>query len=117
MLSYPETDVFCLVYNIANYQTLLNISYRWIPEIWHYAPGTPIILVGAQVDLRTQTIGNASRASIGAAVMGETLGNLEFVRTFSKCDMSIKCVSYNEGKQLADKLKYCKDFRILRLMS
>ncbi|KAK9948380.1 hypothetical protein M0R45_003960 [Rubus argutus] len=29
-----------------------NVSKKWIPELKHYAPGVPIILVGTKLDLR-----------------------------------------------------------------
>ncbi|CDY69676.1 BnaCnng64730D, partial [Brassica napus] len=29
-----------------------NVSKKWIPELEHYAPGVPIVLVGTKLDLR-----------------------------------------------------------------
>ncbi|KAL9656031.1 hypothetical protein ABK040_007650 [Willaertia magna] len=49
---YLNTDIFLLCFSIGNYQSFLNISERWIPELQHHCPNTPIILCGTKVDLR-----------------------------------------------------------------
>eukprot|EP01113_Clastostelium_recurvatum_P046886 TRINITY_DN8281_c0_g1_i1.p1 TRINITY_DN8281_c0_g1~~TRINITY_DN8281_c0_g1_i1.p1 ORF type:complete len:201 (+),score=55.88 TRINITY_DN8281_c0_g1_i1:67-669(+) len=52
-LSYSQTDVFMLCYSVISPSSLANIRDKWAPEIKHYCPTTPIILVGAKADLRT----------------------------------------------------------------
>jgi len=51
-LSYPQTDVFLVCFSITSQTSLENIKSKWVPEISHHCPGTPIILVGLKVDLR-----------------------------------------------------------------
>ncbi|CAH8449268.1 unnamed protein product [Schistosoma turkestanicum] len=51
-LSYPETDVVLLCYSIDSPDSLENISEKWAPEIKHFCPNVPIILVGNKKDLR-----------------------------------------------------------------
>jgi small GTP-binding protein len=51
-LSYPQTDVFILMYSVMNYNSFEHVSSKWIPEIQHHAVGVPFILVGTEVDLR-----------------------------------------------------------------
>lgn len=51
-LSYPQTDVFLLVYSIVNPNSYNNIRHKWYPELTHYCPSTPILLVGNKEDLR-----------------------------------------------------------------
>jgi Ras-related C3 botulinum toxin substrate 1 len=51
-LSYPQTDVFLMVYSIVYPPSLHNIESKWFPEISHYSPKTPIILAGTKADLR-----------------------------------------------------------------
>ncbi|CAL5984515.1 Rac/Rho-like_protein [Hexamita inflata] len=58
-LAYPETDVFFLCYAIDSRTSFENISFenitaKWIIEIKHHMPTTPIILVGTKEDLRHQ---------------------------------------------------------------
>lgn len=51
-LSYPKTDVFIIVYSIIHPDSFSNVRTRWIPEIRHHCPNTPVILVGNKVDMR-----------------------------------------------------------------
>src|SRR5271168_649664 len=49
-LSYPQTDVFVLCYSIVSITSLENVTSKWIPELHHHSPITPIILVGLKLD-------------------------------------------------------------------
>ncbi|EPS58180.1 hypothetical protein M569_16636 [Genlisea aurea] len=52
-LSYRGADVFILAFSLISRASYENISKKWIPELRHYAPGVPIILVGTKLaDLR-----------------------------------------------------------------
>jgi len=51
-LSYPDTDVILMCFSIDNPDSLANISERWAPEVRHFCPNVPIILVGNKKDLR-----------------------------------------------------------------
>lgn len=51
-LSYPQTDVFLVLFSIISPSSFKNVKERWIPEIRHYCPDTPIVLVGTKQDLR-----------------------------------------------------------------
>ena len=35
--------------------SLENVREKWVPEVTHYCPGTPFLLVGTQTDLREDT--------------------------------------------------------------
>jgi small GTP-binding protein len=54
-LSYPQTDVFLLCFSIITPYSLTNITNKWMPEIRHYNPQTPVVLVGTKLDLRDNT--------------------------------------------------------------
>ncbi|KAG8878354.1 Rho GTPase [Tulasnella sp. 331] len=47
-LSYPESDVILIVFSIDFPTSLMN----WYPEVSHFCPNTPLILVGTKTDLR-----------------------------------------------------------------
>ncbi|CAF0992422.1 unnamed protein product [Didymodactylos carnosus] len=51
-LSYPQTDVFLVCFSIVNPTSFDNVRAKWFPEIKHYNPETPIVLVGTKLDLR-----------------------------------------------------------------
>ncbi|KAM4741357.1 rho-related GTP-binding protein RhoC-like isoform 1-T1 [Anableps anableps] len=51
-LSYPDTDVILMCYSIDNPDSLENISEKWTPEVKHFCPNIPIILVGNKKDLQ-----------------------------------------------------------------
>lgn len=51
-LSYPDTDVILMCYSIDSPDSLENIPEKWTPEVKHFCPSVPIILVGNKKDLR-----------------------------------------------------------------
>ncbi|KAL4391849.1 hypothetical protein AHAS_Ahas03G0286200 [Arachis hypogaea] len=51
-LSYRGADVFLLCFSLISKASYENISKKWIPELRHYAPNVPIVLVGTKLDLR-----------------------------------------------------------------
>ncbi|KLO15313.1 cell division control protein 42-like protein precursor [Schizopora paradoxa] len=53
-LSYKLTDVFLLCFDVMSPSSLENVSAKWVPELQHYASGTPILLVGLKIDLRDE---------------------------------------------------------------
>ncbi|XP_008777981.1 rac-like GTP-binding protein RAC2 isoform X1 [Phoenix dactylifera] len=51
-LSYRGADVFLLAFSLISRASYENIYRKWIPELRHYAPNVPIVLVGTKLDLR-----------------------------------------------------------------
>ena len=51
-LSYPDTDVILMCFSIDSPDSLENIPEKWTPEVRHFCPNVPIILVGNKLDLR-----------------------------------------------------------------
>eukprot|EP00042_Codosiga_hollandica_P010486 m.23361 g.23361 ORF g.23361 m.23361 type:complete len:193 (-) comp34985_c0_seq1:135-713(-) len=51
-LSYPQTNAFLVCFSVAEPTTFKHVSAKWLPEIRHYNPATPIVLVGLKSDLR-----------------------------------------------------------------
>ncbi|GAB2279465.1 Rac-like GTP-binding protein arac11 [Dionaea muscipula] len=48
-LSYRGADVFILAFSLISKASYENVSKKWIPELKHYAPGVPIVLVGTKL--------------------------------------------------------------------
>jgi len=80
-LSYPDTDVILMCFSIDSPDSLENIPEKWTPEVRHFCPNVPIILVGNKKDLR-QDAGT--------------------VRELSK--MKQEPVRLDEGKAMAEKI-------------
>lgn len=57
-LSYPQTDVFLLCFSLIHQTSLNNVTTKWYPELSHYAPDTPIVLVGTKLDLCRSNVSN-----------------------------------------------------------
>ncbi|CAL8280778.1 unnamed protein product [Boreogadus saida] len=51
-LAYPDTDVILMCFSIDSTDSLENIPEKWTPELKHFCPNVPIILVGNKKDLR-----------------------------------------------------------------
>ncbi|XP_035660249.1 cell division control protein 42 homolog [Branchiostoma floridae] len=51
-LAYPMTSVFLVCFSVVNPTSFANVREKWIPELRHYQPDTPIVLVGTQIDRR-----------------------------------------------------------------
>ncbi|KAK6282878.1 hypothetical protein POUND7_016703 [Theobroma cacao] len=51
-LSYRGADVFLLAFSLISKASYENVAKKWIPELRHYAPGVPIILVGTKLGRR-----------------------------------------------------------------
>lgn len=81
-LSYPRTDVVLICFNVDNPVSLQNILFKWYPEIKHFCPSVPIILVATKLDLRY---------------------NREIVENLS--ERKLKTVSYADGLKVSKKIK------------
>ncbi len=57
-LSYPQTDVFLICFSLVSQISFENVRAKWFPEVPHYCPKTPLILVGTKLDLRDGAANN-----------------------------------------------------------
>ncbi|XP_063932747.1 ras-like GTP-binding protein RHO [Zophobas morio] len=51
-IQYPETDVVLICFSVAWRDSLENVPVRWWPEVKHFCPNVPILLIGTKSDLR-----------------------------------------------------------------
>jgi len=100
-LSYPQTDVILIVFSVVCPKSFDNVTKKWIPEMMHYCPNTPIIIVGNKTDLRgdrdiLKKLRNEKKTAIFSE-MGEQL-TLKFNATkYLECsclDGTVKNVFY-----------------------
>lgn len=57
-----RSDVVVLCFSLANPNSLRHVKTMWYPEIKHFCPRTPIVLVGCQLDLRYADLDAVNRA-------------------------------------------------------
>ncbi|KAG6478820.1 hypothetical protein ZIOFF_062264 [Zingiber officinale] len=97
-LSYRGADVFLLAFSLISKASYENVAKKWIPELSHYAPGVPIILVGSKLDLRDdkQFFIDHPGASPISTSQGEELQKqisaAAYVECSSKTQQNIKAV-------------------------
>ena len=53
LIAYPNTDVFLVCFSIINPDSYDNVREKWVPEIQKHWGQAPFLLVGTQMDLRT----------------------------------------------------------------
>ena len=53
-LSYPGTDVFIVLFSLVGGRSAFErTKSMWAPELTRHCPGVPILLVGCELELRT----------------------------------------------------------------
>jgi len=90
-LSYPDTDVILMCFSVDSPDSLENIPEKWTPEVKHFCPNVPIILVGNKKDLRNDP----------ATIKGlhwHTIPPLHTVIIRGFCFFSTNRISQNEAR-------------------
>ncbi|PHT49948.1 Rac-like GTP-binding protein RHO1 [Capsicum baccatum] len=97
-LSYRGADVFILAFSLISKASYENVSKKWIPELKHYAPGVPIVLVGTKLDLRDDKqffVDHPGAVPITTAQgeeLRKTIGAPSYVECSSKTQQNVKAV-------------------------
>ena len=80
-LSYPDADIILICYSVDIPESLDNIAQKWWPEVHHFCPKVPVIVVVNKTDLRTDE---------------ETIARLDVLRQ--------KPVQSDEGRDVATRI-------------
>uniref|UniRef100_G1KHK8 Ras homolog family member A n=1 Tax=Anolis carolinensis TaxID=28377 RepID=G1KHK8_ANOCA len=119
-LSYPDTDVILMCFSTDSPDSLENIPEKWTPEVKHFCPNVPIILVGNKKDLRNDehTRRELAKMKQENATNEEILNSLKYVRpgngyepnftVFEKCEVNGEN-AHPLFKFLKDELPYPHD--------
>ncbi|XP_074588011.1 rac-like GTP-binding protein 7 isoform X3 [Curcuma longa] len=97
-LSYRGADVFLLAFSLISKPSYENIYKKWVPELRHYAPAVPIVLVGTKLDLREDKQyfldhpGAAPIATAQAKELKKMIGAAIYVECSSKTQQNVKAV-------------------------
>ncbi|RZC40142.1 Ras and/or Miro domain containing protein [Asbolus verrucosus] len=54
-IQYPGTDVVLICFSVVWPDSFDNVTEKWIPEVRHFCPKIPIVLVGTKNDLRSDS--------------------------------------------------------------
>lgn len=81
-MAYPDTDVVLLCYPVNSHESLARIESKWAPEVAHYCPNVPKLLVALKVDLRRSELPIYSK----------------------EAGMTGRCVTAEEGQAVADRI-------------
>lgn len=86
VLSYINSDVFLVCFSVANHDSFTNVQDCWVPELRHYIPDTPFILVGTQVDVRHDKMERGVvRTSFISSKQGMDLANRIGAASYVEC--------------------------------
>ena len=87
-LSYPDTDVFILLFAVTDGQELFSEIYSyWWRELNHFCPDVPIILVGSKIDLRFNGIKTIS--TVEGEAMSKKIGAVKYMEISSLRDTGV----------------------------
>ena len=84
-LSYPNTDVFIICFSLVSQVSFDNVKVEWWPELAHYAPGVPIILVGTKKDLRNNDSSRGAQKKVVTRREGEKMARLIGAASYQEC--------------------------------
>ncbi|MEE6462204.1 hypothetical protein FKM82_001521 [Ascaphus truei] len=51
-ISFQQADIVLICFSVANHNSFLNVRNKWIAEIRHHLPRTPVLVVATQTDQR-----------------------------------------------------------------
>ncbi|KAL0346534.1 UNVERIFIED_CONTAM: Rac-like GTP-binding protein RAC2 [Sesamum calycinum] len=87
-LSYRGADVFLLAFSLISRPSFENISKKWVPELRHYAPSVPIVLVGTKLALLVFR----STVSQWGEELKKQIGAVAYVECSAKTQQNVKAV-------------------------
>ncbi|OMO69667.1 Small GTPase superfamily [Corchorus capsularis] len=97
-LSYRGADVFILAFSLISRPSYENVSKKWVPELRHYAPSVPIVLVGTKLDLREDRQfhldypGACTISTEQGNELKKQIGALAYIECSSKTQQNVKAV-------------------------
>lgn len=78
-LSYPNTDVVMICFDLSNKGSFDRVFERWYPEIKHHLPNIPIVLCGTKSDITKRVVFQKDIDGALSSIPGS-----EYVETSSK---------------------------------
>lgn len=114
-LSYPHTNIFLLFFSIASKVSFKNIKERWISEIRHFAPNTPIILIGTMSDLRFENTNFQLVSKEEGVHLAREIGAISYKECSAISHEGLKEI-FDEAIKTALEKSYTKDSQCCTIM-
>ena len=108
-LSYANANVFLVCFSVTNPVSFENVTSKWYPEVIHFCPDVPQILVGTKLDLRSDSGTLDKLKSLGQSPI-----STDQVIIFLLIELALRKKSLNfyyfckKGAELAKKIKAVK---------
>ncbi|CAN1810548.1 Rac-like GTP-binding protein 7 [Linum perenne] len=90
-LSYRGADVFLLAFSLISRASYENIHKKWIPELRHYAPNVPIVLVGTKLGTKLNPK-PFPRLTAQGEELRKMVGAVAYIECSSKTQQNVKTV-------------------------
>jgi Rho family protein len=93
VLSYPEVNVLLVCFSIDSPTSLDNVVDKWVPEVSHFCPDIPFLLVGLKSDLRDP--GSSVRTLITpeqGKLTAKQIGAVEYIECSARLSQNISYV-------------------------
>ncbi|KAK0398733.1 hypothetical protein QR680_002729 [Steinernema hermaphroditum] len=82
-LSYMDSDVILICFDVARPNTLENAVMKWAGEVKYFCPGVPILLVATKTDLRHE-LKVSTVSAIAGGEAADRIGASHFVQCSAK---------------------------------
>jgi len=95
-LSYPSSDVVLLCFSTISQSSFEAIREKWAPEVNHYIPNIPHILVGTKIDLREAKHPDPNSGKFEpisteqAQMMSSEIGAVKYMEVSSKTGQNLQ---------------------------
>jgi len=116
-LSYPDTDVFLLLFDVTTMHVDFEGIYSyWWKELNHHCPHVPIILVGSKIDLRfngVRTITTVEGEAMAEKICAAKYMEISSLRNRGVAELFQEAISIGHNYRTVTKKKKKKKCSIL----
>lgn len=104
-LSYPGADIVLLCFSTISQASYEAVRDKWAPEVHHFIPTVPTILIGTKIDLREDKHPDPNSGKFEpvtpdqGTAMAKQIGSVKYMEVSSKTGKGVSEV-YNEAISL-----------------
>jgi len=109
-LSYPDSHVVIICFAVNHPESLDNVKEKWSPEVFHYCPNVPIILIGTKADIRNSDTKQTLITTETANKMATDIKAKKYMECSAKTGTGIKEIfetAWREGMSYSPKKSKC----------